>query len=208
VKDPKRIVRDGYDKISLAYRSESFDFEPSVYRRFLLEFEAHLAPRSRILDLGCGCGIPVARYLAENHEVTGIDISEAQIVRARQLVPAARFLCADMAQVDFENDQFDAIVSFYAIIHLPVAEQPGLLKKIAHWLASGGHFMAIVGHQAWTGTEANWKGAEMYWSHADVATYKQWLHQLHIELLAEHFVPEGDGGHSLLIARKSAEPKA
>ena len=66
--------------------------------------------------------------------------------------------------------------------------------------------MATLGHRAWTGTEADWKGAEMYWSHADVETYRNWLNQHHFVILAEHFIPEGEGGHSLFIAKKAAPP--
>ena len=65
--------------------------------------------------------------------------------------------------------------------------------------------MATVGHTAWTGTEADWLGAEMYWSHAGEATYRQWLTDLRFELLWTRFVPEGDGGHTLLLARKASE---
>jgi len=42
-----------------------------------------------VLDLGCGCGIPVAQELAQHFQVTGVDLSEVQIARARQLVPQA-----------------------------------------------------------------------------------------------------------------------
>ncbi len=59
--DPKKIVRDGYDAISHTYRREDFDFERSGYKRFLNAFQPMLSPGSRVLDLGCGCGIPVAR---------------------------------------------------------------------------------------------------------------------------------------------------
>src|SRR5437016_13818275 len=113
-----------------------------------------------------------------------------------------------MAQLDFADNEFDAIISFYAIIHLPLEQQPRLFEQIAQWLVPGGHLMATVGYREWTGTEANWKGAEMYWSHADVGTYKNWLNQYRMTLIAEHFVPEGDRGHSLLIARKNIEPDA
>jgi hypothetical protein len=42
----------------------------------------------------------------------------------------------------------------------------------------------------------------MYWSHAAVETYKGWLEENRLEINAEHFIPEGTSGHSLLLARK------
>jgi hypothetical protein len=53
-----------------------------------------------------------------------------------------------------------AVVSFYAIIHLPVEEQPALFAHIYRWLRPGGYLLATVGHRAWTGTEEEWLGAK------------------------------------------------
>jgi hypothetical protein len=51
--------------------------------------------------------------------------------RARTLVPGARFIQSDMADVSFADGTFDAIISLYALIHLPVDEQPGVLSREA-----------------------------------------------------------------------------
>jgi len=200
--DPKSIVRDGYDNISHNYRREDFQFEGTGYQAFLTEFEAYFAPGSRILDLGCGCGIPVARYLAQRHDVTGVDMSAVQIERARGLVPSARFLQADMTEIDFADGSFDAIVSFFAVIHVPVEEQPALLARMRRWLAAGGHLLATVGFMEWTGTRDEWHGGRMYWSHADRATYERWLTDAGFTILAERFQPDGDSGHAVFMARK------
>jgi SAM-dependent methyltransferase len=46
-----------------------------------------------VLDLGCGCGVPLARDLAAGgYQVTGVDLSVVQVEGARRLVRAARFL--------------------------------------------------------------------------------------------------------------------
>jgi len=203
MQDPKSLVREGYDRISRNYRGDTFDFEASGYRQFLSELEPLLKPSSRILDLGCGCGVPIARHLARRHDVTGVDISEVQIARARSLVPNARFLRADMTEAAFPDGSFEAVVSFYAVIHVPVGEQPALFRRTAGWLASGGHLLVTVGHRAWTGMEEDWHGAAMYWSHADAATYRAWLEECGFSILSERFVPEGEGGHTLFLAQKT-----
>ncbi len=197
------IVREGYDKISHDYRREDFVFEGTGYQQFLAEFEAYLKPGSRILDLGCGCGVPVARHLAQNHRVTGVDISEVQVARAKKLVPAAHFFQADMTELDFPDGSFDAVVSFFAIIHVPIEEQPALFAKIGRWLAQDGHFLATVGFNEWTGTNPDWHGGEMYWSHAGREAYESWLKDAGFSILAERFLPEGDGGHAIFMARKN-----
>lgn len=201
MRDPKEIVREGYDKISENYRREDFVFEGTGYQQFLTEFETYLKPGSRILDLGCGCGIPVAKHLAQNHQMTGVDISEVQVVRAKDLVPAGHFLQADMTELDFPDGSFDAVVSFFAIIHVPIAEQPALFAKIARWLGPDGHLLATVGFKEWTGTNPDWHGGEMYWSHAGRETYESWLRDAGFTVLAERFLPEGAGGHAIFMAK-------
>ncbi|MCX5367000.1 class I SAM-dependent methyltransferase [Streptomyces sp. NBC_00124] len=54
-----------------------------------------------------------------------------QIRRARERVPQAEFIHADATAVSCGAASFDAVVSFFALIHIPVAEQPPLLRKIA-----------------------------------------------------------------------------
>ncbi len=126
MKHPKDIVRDGYDKISWAYRPDAPDADTlSNYDDWLNELAPRLPAGSPVLDLGCGCGVPVAKFLAEKgFAVTGADISPVQISRARAAVPNADFLCADMTTLTFPAHAFAAVVSFYAVIHVPLAEQP------------------------------------------------------------------------------------
>ena len=156
-----------------------------------------------VLDLGCGCGVPATAILAERFSVTGVDISPVQVERARRLVPAAQFVCQDMTKVEFPHESFTAIVSFLAIIHLPVEEQPGIFRKLSRWLRPGGYLLATVGTRAWTGTEEDWHGAPMYWSHADRETYLAWLKDAGFDVLWTRFIPEGDSGHTLLLAKRA-----
>ena len=59
--DPKEVVRRGYDAISYAYRSD--DAADGNYRRWISQFQRYLPNSGTVLDLGCGCGIPVCRIL-------------------------------------------------------------------------------------------------------------------------------------------------
>jgi SAM-dependent methyltransferase len=197
--EAKDIVRRGYDRISTAYRDDVGDRNVD----YPMWLETHLFPRiqspARVLDIGCGNGVPATRLLAERFDVIGVDISDVQIARARQLVPTATFLRADMASVEFPQGCFDAVVSFFALIHLPLEEQQGLLDRIGTWLVAGGFFLATVGHASDTRV-ADFYGAPMYWSHADAITYCDWLRDAGIDVVDRVFVPEGPhGGHELLL---------
>jgi SAM-dependent methyltransferase len=104
--------------------------------------------------------------------------------------------------LEFAPGSFDAVVSLYALIHLPLHEQQELLARIAGWLRPGGCFLCTTGNTAWTGTEDDWLGggAEMWWSHADAATYRGWIIDAGLTIDTESFVPEGGGGHMLFWA--------
>jgi 2-polyprenyl-3-methyl-5-hydroxy-6-metoxy-1,4-benzoquinol methylase len=199
--DPKDVVRRGYDEISRAYRAD--DADEGGYAPWISELRRRLPDRSTVLDLGCGCGVPVASALSEaGHAVTGVDLSEVQIQRARTLVPRATFLNADATVAEFPAASFDAVVCLYALIHMPLEEQPLLLGRIATWLRPGGWLLATAGHRAWTGTEDDWHGATMWWSHADAAAYRTWITEAGLVVTGEEFVPEDGSGHSLFWARR------
>ena len=96
----------------------------------------------------------------------------------------------------------DAAVSFYALIHVPLADQQALFPRIRSWLRPGGYLLAITGAQRWTGT-GPYFGADMFWDHADTATYLDWLAAAQLTPRWHRYIPEGDSGHSLILARAS-----
>jgi 2-polyprenyl-3-methyl-5-hydroxy-6-metoxy-1,4-benzoquinol methylase len=202
--DPREIVRRGYDALSYRYRADDEGAE-SHYAAWLDGLRERLPAGAAVLDLGCGAGVPVARDLAAGgFAVTGVDLSEVQVRRAGRLVPRARFVRADATRVQFRPGSFDAVVCLYTLIHLPLEEQPPLLGRVAGWLRPGGWLLATTGQRAWTGTEDGWLGGSMtmWWSQADAATYREWIERAGLEVTAQGFVPEGDGGHAVFWARR------
>ena len=197
--EAKDIVRRGYDRISTAYRDDVGDTKAG----YPVWLQTHLFPRlpssARVLDLGCGNGVPATRMLAERFDVTGVDISNVQIERARQLVPRCTFIRADMTGLEFPPRSFDAVVAFFAFIHVPMEEQRGLLGRVSTWLVAGGLFLATVGHHASTNI-GDFYGAPMYWSHPDASTYCTWLSDTGIDVVEREFIPEEPhGGHELVL---------
>ena len=96
--EPKKVVRESYNRISRAYRGNAISRDGG-YFWWLAMLTPLLQPGDPVLDLGCGCGIPVAQELARTFRVTGVDISEVQITRAQALVPEATLLCQDIMAV-------------------------------------------------------------------------------------------------------------
>ena len=161
---------------------------------------------ARVLDLGCGAGVPSTRRLAERFEVVGVDISAEQLRRARAAVPGATFRHADLMQVELAPESFDAVTSFYAIAHVPREHHGELFARVAGWLRPGGRFLASLGTGGaadWTG---EWLGVPMFFSSHDPVTNRQLLEAAGFELLRDAVVPirepEGEVSFQWVIARK------
>jgi SAM-dependent methyltransferase len=107
---------------------------------------------------------------------------------------------ADMTAFQLAPASVDAVVSFYALIHVPLADQQPLFARIRGWLRPGGYFLAIVGADRWTGTEP-YLGADMFWDHADTGTYLRWFEAAGLAPVWHRFIPEGTSGHTLVLAR-------
>jgi SAM-dependent methyltransferase len=138
------LVRRGYDTISEAYRSDdgqaasSSAEDVSRYAGWVAELAGLLPAGARVLDLGCGAGIPATSELtARGLQVIGVDFAAAQLRRARRLVPAASLVQADMTALALRPASVDAVVSFYALIHVPLADQRALFPRIRGWLRFG-----------------------------------------------------------------------
>jgi SAM-dependent methyltransferase len=200
------LVRRGYDTISVAYRGDdglpasSSPADVSRYAGWVDELASLLPSRAVVVDLGCGAGLPATRDLTDHGlRVVGADFSAVQLSRAQRLVPAASLVRADMTALHLQLGSVDAVVSFYALIHVPLEDQRALFPRIRAWLRQGGYLLAITGAEHWTGVES-YLGAEMFWDHADTATYLRWLAAARLEPVWHRYIPEGDAGHSLILA--------
>jgi ubiquinone/menaquinone biosynthesis C-methylase UbiE len=202
----KRIVQDGYDILAATYlRARSSDREDV---RLLAELAQRLPDGARVLDAGCGAGVPVAQILSQRFHVTGVDISAAQIALARELLPDATFIQADMTALDFPDGSFDAIVSYFAIIHVPREEHSLVLGNFHRMLTPGGLLLISTGAgDNPDDTEEDWLGggATMYWSHYGRTDNLRMIAEAGFDIIWERLVTEdeefGGGTHLFVLAQ-------
>lgn len=197
--DMRQLVKDGYNQCADNYSSTRDGFKSQKYLDALHE---KLSPGSRILDIGCGAGVPVDEYLvAKGHIITGVDISEKQIELARRNLPQADFIVGDMSAVDFPEKSFDAVVSFYAIFHIPREEHRDLFGKVWSLLKPGGLFLATLGYEEWEGSE-EFHGATMYWSHYGKDRNLELVRQAGFEIIMAEVDDSGGEHHFVVLAKK------
>ena len=192
--DPKSVVRRAYDGMAETYLDWTND-NPSPRAMYLAKlFSVIKDPLlATVLDLGCGPGIST-KLLAEQYaHVIANDISPTQIQLASKNVARENttFLTSDMATLEFKTSSLQAVVSFYAIIHLPRDEQGVLFKKIFTWLTPGGHLLCNLSTTDIPGTFDEFLGATMFWSGYDFKINVNVLMEIGF-VLVEHEIIEDD----------------
>jgi SAM-dependent methyltransferase len=159
-----RTVRDGYDDLADAYADHRTLDGPGtdLVRRFARDQPVE----SLVLDAGCGGGLPAGRLLDEHHEVVGLDVSTAQLTRLRENVPGAVPVQGEFTGLPFADGAFDALVSLFAVIHVPRERHAEVFAAFHRVLDSDGEALLVVGNDAWEGRNPDWldTGTEMFWS--------------------------------------------
>jgi trans-aconitate methyltransferase len=94
-----------------------------------------------ILDLGCGGGEPIDRYLIDHgFHIVGVDGSATAIELARTRFPRERWLLADMRAVMLD-ESFAAVLAWNSLQQLPPAEQDAMAERVMGWLQPGGRLL-------------------------------------------------------------------
>ena len=100
-----------------------------IMEQFYLDLiQQHIQPGSTILDVGCGTGEPIARFLIEQgYQLTGVDASSKMVDLCKQRFPKERWLLADMRTLDLQ-EKFHAVIAWHSFFHLPHGDQRRTLK--------------------------------------------------------------------------------
>jgi len=190
-RDPHRLVREGYDAVAGRYLEWNRAIDSPAEQRFVPLVLESLPAGSRVLDLGCGNGLPRTRMLAERFRVVAVDFSAAQLALTRVNAPWVTAVQADMAALHFHPASFDAVVAFYSIIHVPREEQSAVFGRIAEWLRPGGLFVASLAAGDDPGTvEEGWLGAPMYWSGFDPETSERMVRDAGFQIELGEVIPQ------------------
>jgi len=166
-----------------------------------------LPTEPKILELCCGAASPTTMLLAEHGDLLGIDFSSEQLRRARDRCPGARFVEADVTDVEFVEGAYDAVVSVYAFNHVPRADLPELLAKIGRWLRPGGHLLASFGRSGGEGIQEDFLGVPMFFASYTEEGNRELVQAAGLEIERDEVVaiiePEyGEARFHWILARK------
>ena len=131
---PERII-DLYERHARAFDRERG--RSLSERGWLDRFRGIAGPGATILDIGCGSGEPIARYLiAAGHNVTGVDSAETMIAICRERFPAQSWTVADMRCLALGR-RFGGILAWDSFFHLTQDDQRAMFAIFAAHAANG-----------------------------------------------------------------------
>lgn len=200
------IVRAGYDEMADRYASWRAECEGSPELEWVDMFLQRLPDTPEVLELGCGQAEEPTLRLAERGRLTGVDISAEQLRRARERCPDATFIQADITELELESASFDGVASLYVFNHVPRADLPRLLRRVAWWLRPGGCLLATFGRSGGEGVEDDWLGVPMFFASYTEAENRELVRQAGLQIERDEVVPivepEGEARFQWILARK------
>jgi cyclopropane fatty-acyl-phospholipid synthase-like methyltransferase len=203
-----RIVEAGYDAMAERYGAWGARVLGDPRDRFLDLLTARLPEGGRVLDLGCGAGLPSTLRLCERFDVTGVDISAEQLRRACQNLPAAELIRADIAEVEFAPGWFDGVTSFYALGHLPREQLGPLFGRVRSSLRPHGAFLTSLGVGDEPDGRETWLGVPMFFSSHPPERNRELLYQAGLRIDVDEIVtmrePEQEVTFQWVIASPAA----
>ena len=150
-----------YDAIAEAWHSSRTSFAARKYVDLVI---SQLRPGSKVLDLGCGTGVPIAQYLIDNgFRVVGIDQSARMLEIARRVVPDAELHQVDMCDLNL-SERFDAVIAWDSIFHVERVNHRIIFQKIHGLLEPRGLLLLSAGGSGDEGFTSEMFGHTFFYS--------------------------------------------
>jgi SAM-dependent methyltransferase len=166
-----------------------------------LAVAAMLPAHSRILDVGCGNGVPITEALVNaGYCVIGLDSSAGMIARFRSNLPGTPVVRGDARASPFADSSFDAAISWGMMFHLPPRDQASVFASVSRVLKPGSPFLFTateIGNADDAGITGTMNGVTFHYY--AVASYRTLIVEFGLTLVDIHDDP---GVSTYYITRK------
>jgi SAM-dependent methyltransferase len=102
-----------------------------------VQVTAPYARDARVLELGCGTGLILARIAEVAKEAVGIDLSEGMAQRAKER--GLEVHIGSVCDLPFEDEEFDLTYSFKVLAHVPDID--AAIREATRVTRPGGHLL-------------------------------------------------------------------
>ena len=135
--EPEQRARQYYDDFSDSYERGRGHGYHQMIDDLEVQVTAPFARDARVLELGCGTGLILARVAEVAKEAVGIDLSEGMAQRAKDRGLDVHI--GSVCDLPFEDDQFDLAYSFKVLAHVPDIDSA--VREAARVIRPGGHLL-------------------------------------------------------------------
>lgn len=189
-KGEKENVYKVYDKITTWFSENRCT--GLMEKSYLGDLIARLPTNAIILDLGCGTGNPILKYLIDKKlNVIGVDASSEMLKIAKTNFPSVEFILQDMRLLSL-NKKFDAIIAWHSFFHLPASDQPIMFQHFEQHLNPNGILLFTSGTEHGEAWGIN-GGENLFHASLDSQEYKGLLEKHHFQIL-KHKINDPDCG--------------
>jgi SAM-dependent methyltransferase len=190
-----------YRRHAAAWARDRGDALPEI--GWLRRFAALMPQGGTVLDLGCGAGRPVARWLiAQGFAVTGVDAAPEMIALCRKWCPRGDWRVADMRGLELGR-RFAGVLAWDSFFHLGHAAQRGMFGVFRAHAAPGAALMFTAGPAHGEAIGA-YGGEALHHASLDGAEYRALLAAQGFGVAAQRNVDPEAGGRCVWLARLAA----
>ena len=133
----QKKIQEHYDTIADVYDHHYDERRGRSYYSHLSTYILDALPRTgKLLDIGCGTGLFVERYIGDGRSAVGLDISSGMIERARRRCRACDYTVGAGERIPFYDNTFDAISSMLVFSY--VRDPEAMLSEAFRVLKPGG----------------------------------------------------------------------
>ncbi|HAJ76298.1 MAG TPA: SAM-dependent methyltransferase [Gammaproteobacteria bacterium] len=159
-----------------------------------------MAPGSSVLDVGCGAGEPISRYvLKRGFSLTGVDSSPKMIEICKTRFPDQSWIVMDMRELSL-GERFAAIIAWDSFFHLSPDEQRQVLQRFLTHLDSRGALLLTVGHESGEVLGVV-EGEDVYHSSLEPQEYEHILRSRGLGNIEMTLQDKSCGDRTVLLAR-------
>jgi len=128
----------------LLYNDKDYQGEADYIEK---KIKAYAPDTKKIIELGCGTGIHAQLLFQKGYDITGVDISEGMIERAKERNPELHFIC-DNIQTFSVDERVDTILALFHVVsyQTTIKELINTIKNVRTHLKEGGLFLFDVWH--------------------------------------------------------------
>ena len=162
-----------------------------------------LKPRAKLLDVDCGTGVPITRYLIDNgFQVVGIDQSAGMLTIARRVLPEAQLIQADICDLEL-TEHFAAVIAWDSVFHIERSHHRAIYRKLCRLLEPGGWLLLSAGGSGDQGFTSEMFGQSFFYSGYDPDETLRLLQGEGFDVEVCEQDDPSSRGHIAIVARKN-----